>query len=200
MAPPEPCADRRARWRSGRAQSPLVAVEGQANRVLAEVVVLELRARAGVHDAEDNALSLAPLSVTIMSCVHNIHVKCCDSQMHGRSTCTCQCHLFWHHSSKVAPARHPWPARGDGLSESTVATNLNPPGPTIHRPNTPQSTGPTLLNPPAQHFSIHRPNTPRSTGPTISIHRADIVSIHRPNNLNPPADPRSIHRHYNPPT
>ena len=52
LAPPEPCADRRARWRSGRAQSPLVAVEGQANRVLAEVVVLELRARAGVHDAD----------------------------------------------------------------------------------------------------------------------------------------------------
>ena len=82
-----------------------------------------------------------------------------DSPMHGRSTCTCQCHLFWHHSSKVAPARHPWPARGDGLSESTVATNLNPPDL--------QSTGPTLLNPPAQHSSIHRPNTPRSTGPTL---------------------------------
>ena len=198
LAPPEPCADRRARWRSGRAQSPpSVAVEGQANRVLAEVVVLELRARAGVHDAEDNALSLAPLSVTIMSCVHNIHVKCCDSQMHGRSTCTCQCHLFWHHSSKVAPARHPWPARGDGLSESTVATNLNPPGPTIHRPNTPQSTGPTLLNPPAQHFSIHRPNTPRSTGTIIhppKIHPHDTFGIIHwtdkstgPTNLNPPS-------------
>ena len=78
------------------------------------------------------------------------------------------------------------------VSQFTVTTNLNPPDL--------QSTGPTLLNPPAQHFSIHRPNTPRSTGPTISIHRADIVSIHRPNNLNPSADPRSIHRHYNPPT
>ena len=32
--------------------SHLFAVEGQANRVLAEVVVLELRARAGVHDAD----------------------------------------------------------------------------------------------------------------------------------------------------
>ena len=132
-------------------------------------------------------------------CVHNIHVKCCDSPMamHGRSTCTCQCHLFWPHSSKVAPAWHPWPARGDGLSESTVATNLNATGPTIHRPNTPQSTGPTLLNPPAQHFSIHRPNTPRSTGTIIhppKIHPHDTFGIIHwtdkstgPTNLNPPS-------------
>ena len=117
--------------------------------------------------------------MTILSCVHNIHVKCCDSPMamHGRSTCTCQCRLFWPHSSKVAPAWHPWPARDDGLSESTVAINLNEStGPTIHRPNTPQSTGPTisihwptLLDPPDQQSQSTEPTSPRSTGPTISI-------------------------------
>ena len=120
------------------------------------------------------------------------------SPMHGRSTCTCQCHLFWPHSSKVAPARHPWPARGDGIHRGGDKSQST--GPTIHWRITPQSTGRTLLNPPAEHSSIHWPNTPQSTGPTLlnplaqhfSIRPADIASIH-------PAE-LSIHRQYNPPT
>ena len=85
--------------------------------------------------------------------------------MHGRSTCTCQCHLFWHHSSKVAPARHPWPARGDGIHRGGDKSQST--GPTIHWRNTPQSTGRTLLNPLAQHSSIHWPNTSQSAQRTL---------------------------------
>ena len=69
----------------------------------------------------------------------------------------------------VTVSLNPPPPRGGDKSQST--------GPTIHWRNTPQSTGPTLLNPLAQHFSIRR---------------ADIASIH-------PAE-LSIHRQYNPPT
>ena len=71
----------------------------------------------------------------------------------------------------VLPNQHRARGGGDGLSESQST------GPTIHWRNTPQSTGRTLLNPLAQHFSIRR---------------ADIASIH-------PAE-LSIHRQYNPPT
>ena len=73
--------------------------------------------------------------------------------------------------------------------QSTGASLLNPPAEhsSIHRPNTPQSTGRTLLNPLAQHSSIHWPNTPQSTGPTLlnppSGHRLNPPS----GTLNPPA-------------